>query len=162
MDSNNEIIDEETLDKCNFNIIDEGLIQYGSGYKLSPLILKAAEERDEQLIMLYKILRKTSELKLQPSSVNEPYSSQSKESQSVSFSQNELDVLAKIIPRVDCLAFRARLHDLCWLHCRPKTIKNAYETIDLYTSYPINENTWMDGWYSKLLRQSFKFSVSTW
>jgi hypothetical protein len=157
--SNNEIIDEETLDKCNFNIIDEGLIQYGSGYKLSPLIMEAEKERDEQLIKLYKILRKASELKLQPNSVNEPYSSQSKEPLSATFSHNELDILAQIIPRVNCLAFRARLHDLCWLYCKPKAIKNAYETIDLYTSYPINADTWMDGtqnYYERALSLAFQ------
>lgn len=139
------IIDEETLDRFNFDIIDEKLIKFYSGYKLIPQIMDAERKGDEKLVKLCKIIQKTCELKLNPSSTHEPYSSKSKEALSDIFSQNDLDVLIKIISRVNCQAYRARLHDLCWLCCKPRTIKNAYNTIELYISYSIDAEGWISG-----------------
>lgn len=142
--SDDLIIDEEILDRFNFDIIDERLIQFYSGYRLIPQITDAEEKGDEKLVKLCKIIQKTCELKLNPSSTHEPYSSQSKEALSDIFSPNDLGVLTQIISKVNCKAYRARLHDLCWLCCKPKSIVNAHNTIELYISYSIDAERWVN------------------
>lgn len=150
-------IGQSTFHECNFEAIDEELLKYGSGHRLSTFISRAEEDGNEQLAKLYKILRKACELRLRTGNRLEPYTCYGKESISGFFSTNDLNILNEARNHTSCNAFRARLSDLRWLYHKRKSISDAHTVIELYASYVISEDNWLDSvkyYYERAIRLS--------
>ena len=137
-------IEQSIFEECDFDVIDEDMLKYGSGYRLASLINNAEEDGNEQLVKLYKILRKVCELRLKPNNRLEPYTLFSQELVSEVFTENDFQVLDEVRNHTSCKAFIARLSDLRWLYHKPKSIDDAHTAIELYTSYAIDEDSWID------------------
>lgn len=148
-------IEQSIFHECNFDEIDENLLKYGSGYRLASFIKEAEEEGKEQLAKLYKILRKACELRLKSGNKLEPYACYGQESISGLFTNNDFQVLDEAKNHTTCRAFVARLSDLRWLYHKPKSISDAHTAIELYASYLISEDDWIDSvryYYERAIR----------
>ncbi|HCZ9034599.1 TPA: DUF4209 domain-containing protein [Vibrio alginolyticus] len=148
-------IEQAIFHKCRFDEIDEDLLKYGSGYRLASLIARAEEDGNEQLVKLYKVLRKACELRLKSGNRLEPYECYGKESISGLFTNNDFQILDETRKHTSCKAFIARLSDLRWLYHRPKSISDAHTVIELYTSYDICQDNWLDSikyYYERAIR----------
>ncbi|MEC6883824.1 DUF4209 domain-containing protein [Photobacterium piscicola] len=148
-------IEQSIFHECKFNEINEDLLKYGLGYRLASFITRAEEDGNEQLAKLYKILRKVCELQLKSGNRPEPYECYGKESISGLLTNNDFQILTEAQNYVSCKAFIARLSDLRWLYQKPKSISDAHTAIELYTSYLISENNWLDSvkyYYERAIR----------
>lgn len=148
-------IDRTIFHECKFDEIGEDLLKYDSGYRLASLIAKAEEDKNEQLAKLYKILRKVCLLRLKSADRLEPYACYGNESISGLFTSNDFQVIDEVRKHTSCKAFVARLSDLKWLYHKPKSLGDALTAIELYASYAISEDNWLESikyYYERAIR----------
>lgn len=156
-------IDESVFYDCDFGQIDDEILSYSSGYELNNIIAKAEGCGNPQLAKIYKVLKKVCDLQLKPDNRLEPYKNFGNDAVARLFTRNDFTILEQARKHISCNAFNARVCNLKWLYNKPKSIADAYDAIDLYTSYDIEEDSWLDYvryYYERAIRLGLQLGKS--
>lgn len=151
-------INDDLCARLDTKFIVDKNVMYSCGYLVSPLLNDAKKKEDEKLVKIYELLKKVCDLKLDPSDPLSPYKPSFGASIEQEYTTNELEVLIKLAAQIDSTAFVARIHDLCWLYSKPKSLRNALKTIDLYSSYVIDGDSWITLGVSNYYRRALRLA----
>ncbi|WP_125717402.1 DUF7380 domain-containing protein [Pseudoalteromonas rubra] len=154
----NLYIDGKIYERCNTEFIVDSNIMYPCGHLVSPLLRDAKLEEDSKLVEVYELLKRVCDLKLDPSDPIQPYKSGYDFIECKVYSESELNILKELTLQINSEAFKARVYDLCWIYSNPKQLTDAIKTIKTYSSYEINEDSWISLNISNYFRRAMRLA----